>query len=122
MFNYLDFIVIAAFFLVLLMIPAIAAMRSRGKGANEYFKSAGSMPWWLIGISMVAATTSTNSANLFTEIIRFRTKTEMLSSDINRIRPIIHSTLKSFKTARRAEKFNFFLIIHIFNPRIIYHT
>lgn len=70
MFNYLDFIVIAAFFLVLLMIPAIAAMRSRGKGANEYFKSAGSMPWWLIGISMVAATTSTNSANLFTEIIR----------------------------------------------------
>ena len=70
MFNYLDFIVIAAFFLVLLIIPAIAAMRSRGKGANEYFKSAGSMPWWLIGISMVAATTSTNSANLFTEIIR----------------------------------------------------
>ena len=28
------------------------------------------MPWWLIGISMVAATTSTNSANLFTEIVR----------------------------------------------------
>jgi len=70
MFNYLDFIVIAVFFAVLLIIPAIAAMRSRGKGANEYFKSAGSMPWWLIGISMVAATTSTNSANLFTEIIR----------------------------------------------------
>ena len=70
MFNYLDLIVIAAFFVVLLLIPAIAALRSRGKGANEYFKSAGSMPWWLIGISMVAATTSTNSANLFTEIIR----------------------------------------------------
>lgn len=70
MFNYLDNIVIAAFFAVLLIIPAVAALRSRGKGANEYFKSAGSMPWWLIGISMVAATTSTNSANLFTEIIR----------------------------------------------------
>ena len=28
------------------------------------------MPWWLIGVSMVAATTSTNSANLFTQIIR----------------------------------------------------
>ncbi|MBQ7195101.1 MAG: Na+:solute symporter [Bacteroidales bacterium] len=70
MFNYLDYIVIAAFFLVLLLIPALAAMKSRGKGANEYFKSAGSMPWWLIGFSMVAATTSTNSANLFTEIIR----------------------------------------------------
>ena len=70
MFNYLDLIIIGAFFLILLLIPALAAMKSRGKGANEYFKSAGSMPWWLIGFSMVAATTSTNSANLFTEIIR----------------------------------------------------
>ena len=60
----------AAFFAVLLLIPAISAMKSKSKGANEYFKSAGSMPWWLIGVSMVAATTSTNSANLFTEIIR----------------------------------------------------
>ena len=60
----------SAFFAVLLLIPAISAIRLKSKGANEYFKSAGSMPWWLIGISMVAATTSTNSANLFTEIIR----------------------------------------------------
>ena len=28
------------------------------------------MSWWLLGASMAAATTSTNSANLFTEIIR----------------------------------------------------
>lgn len=68
--NYLDLIVMAVFFAVLIIIPAVAAMKTKGKGANEYFKSAGSMPWWLIGVSMVAATTSTNSANLFTEIIR----------------------------------------------------
>ena len=68
--NYIDYIVMAAFFAVLFLIPAISAMRSKSKGASEYFKSAGSMPWWLIGVSMVAATTSTNSANLFTEIIR----------------------------------------------------
>ena len=68
--NYVDYIVMAAFFAALLIIPAISALKSRGKGAKEYFKSAGSMPWWLIGVSMVAATTSTNSANLFTEIIR----------------------------------------------------
>ena len=68
--NYIDYIVMAAFFAVLLMIPAISAMKSKSKGASEYFKSAGSMPWWLIGVSMVAATTSTNSANLFTEIVR----------------------------------------------------
>ena len=68
--NYIDYIVMAAFFAVLILIPVISAMKSKSKGANEYFKSAGSMPWWLIGVSMVAATTSTNSANLFTEIIR----------------------------------------------------
>ena len=68
--NYIDYIVMAAFFAVLFLIPAISAMRSKSKGANEYFKSAGSMPWWLVGVSMVAATTSTNSANLFTEIVR----------------------------------------------------
>jgi len=69
-FNFIDYIIMAAFFSALIIIPAISALKSKGKGAKEYFKSAGSMPWWLIGVSMVAATTSTNSANLFTEIIR----------------------------------------------------
>ena len=68
--NYIDYIVMAAFFAVILLIPVVSALKSKSKGANEYFKSAGSMPWWLIGVSMVAATTSTNSANLLTEIIR----------------------------------------------------
>ena len=68
--NWADYAVIAAFFAVLLAIPALAALRAKSKDSSEYFKSAGTMPWWLIGVSMVAATTSTNSANLFTEIIR----------------------------------------------------
>ena len=68
--NWLDGAVIAVFFAVLLAIPAITSLKSKSKDSSEYFKSAGSMPWWLIGVSMVAATTSTNSANLFTEIIR----------------------------------------------------
>ena len=69
-FTFPDYIAIALFFAVLLLIPAVAAMRTKSGDSREYFKSAGSMPWWLIGVSMVAATTSTNSANLFTEIIR----------------------------------------------------
>ena len=68
--NWADYVVIAVFFAVLLAIPSVAALRTKSKDTSEYFKSARSMPWWLIGISMVAATTSTNSANLFTEIIR----------------------------------------------------
>lgn len=69
-FNWLDFLLIALFFTLLVAIPAFASLLAKSKGSSEYFKSAGSMPWWLIGVSMVAATTSTNSANLFTEIIR----------------------------------------------------
>ena len=53
MFNNLDYIIIAAFFVVLLLIPAITAIRSKEKGAKEYFKSSNSMPWWLIGFYMV---------------------------------------------------------------------
>ncbi len=69
-FNWLDYTVIAAFFAILALIPAVSALRTRSGGREEYFRGANSMPWWLIGVSMVAATTSTNSANLFTEIIR----------------------------------------------------
>ena len=69
-FNWIDWGVVALFFATLVAIPALAALGARSKDSSEYFKSAGSMPWWLLGISMVAATTSTNSANLFTEIIR----------------------------------------------------
>ena len=68
--NYIDYIIMAVFFAALILIPAISSFRAKSKGSSEYFKSTGSMPWWLIGVSMVAATTSTNSANLFTQIIR----------------------------------------------------
>ena len=40
------------------------------KDAKDFFLSGRSMPWWLVGVSMCAATTSTNSANMFTEFIR----------------------------------------------------
>lgn len=69
-FNWIDWSIVALFFASLVAIPALASRVARTKDSAEYFKSAGSMPWWLLGISMVAATTSTNSANLFTEIIR----------------------------------------------------
>ncbi len=67
--NGLDWTVIAAFFAVLALIPTVAA-RCAKKTANDFFTSGKSMPWWLIGFSMVAATTATDSANFFTEVIR----------------------------------------------------
>lgn len=65
----LDFIIIALFFTILIVI-GFATSKKAGKSSSEFFLSGRNMPWWLLGISMAAATTSTNSANLFTEIIR----------------------------------------------------
>ena len=65
----IDWTMVALFFAVLVGIP-LAAARKGASSSQEFFLSGQSMPWWLLGISMVAATTSTNSSNLFTEIIR----------------------------------------------------
>ena len=67
--NGLDWLVIGAFFVLLALIPALASLKSK-RTANDFFTSGHSMPWWLIGFSMVAATTATDSANFFTEVIR----------------------------------------------------
>lgn len=65
----IDWIVVAAFFAMLAFIPAIASLKAK-RTAKDFFTSGRSMPWWLIGFSMVAATTATDSANFFTEVIR----------------------------------------------------
>ena len=67
--DLFDWVAIAAFFAVLALIPTLASLKAR-RTASDFFTSGRSMPWWLIGFSMVAATTATDSANLFTEIIR----------------------------------------------------
>ena len=65
----IDWIIIAVFFAILLAIPVLTA-RKGSSSTKEFFLSGRSMPWWLIGVSVMAASTSTDSANLFTEIIR----------------------------------------------------
>ena len=67
--HSIDWIIIAVFFVILLAIPVLTA-RKGSSSTKEFFLSGRSMPWWLIGVSVMAASTSTDSANLFTEIIR----------------------------------------------------
>ena len=67
--NIVDFAAIGLFFAALFGIAA-ACSRRAGRDAKDFFLSGRSMPWWLIGVSMCAASTSTNSANMFTEFIR----------------------------------------------------
>ena len=65
----LDWLIIFLFFAVSLGI-GIYVSKSSGKSANEYFLSGRSMPWWLLGLSMVATTFSTDTPNLVTDIVR----------------------------------------------------
>ena len=65
----LDYTIIIGFFLITLIIGLVVAKKS-GKSSTEYFLSGRNMPWWLLGISMVATTFSTDTPNLVTDIVR----------------------------------------------------
>ncbi len=44
--------------------------RRAGSDTNEYFLAGRSLPWWLVGTSMVATTFSTDTPNLVTDLVR----------------------------------------------------
>ena len=67
--NLTDWIILFLFFAISLGIGLWAARRS-GKSSAEYFLSGRSMPWWLLGVSMVATTFSADTPNLVTDIVR----------------------------------------------------
>lgn len=46
------------------------ASKTSGKDSSQYFLSGRNMPWWLLGISMVATTFSTDTPNLVTDLVR----------------------------------------------------
>ena len=50
--------------------PAIVLMRRAGSSTAEFFTSGRAAPWWLIGVSMVATTFSTDTPNLVTNFVR----------------------------------------------------
>ncbi len=64
-----DWLIVAAFFAVTLGI-GIAAARRAGSSSVEFFLSGRNMPWWLLGVSMVATTFSADTPNLVTDIVR----------------------------------------------------
>ena len=64
-----DFTIIFSLFAVILTI-GIYVGKTSGKNTNQYFLSGRNMPWWLLGLSMVATTFSTDTPNLVTDIVR----------------------------------------------------
>ena len=67
--SSLDWYILAEFFITLLSIGFWASKKA-GTSVNEFFLSGRNMPWWLLGISMVATTFSADTPNLVTDIVR----------------------------------------------------
>lgn len=67
--SFLDWSIIAAFFVISMLIGAYTSKKA-GKSAKEFFLSGRNMPWWLLGVSMVATTFSADTPNLVTDIVR----------------------------------------------------
>lgn len=65
----LDWAVIAAYG-ILALVTGLWFARRAGSGTDEYFLGGRSMPWWLLGTSMVATTFSTDTPNLVTDLVR----------------------------------------------------
>ncbi|MCP4044578.1 MAG: Na+:solute symporter, partial [Gammaproteobacteria bacterium] len=65
----LDWIIVAAILGISLSIGILVSRRA-GSSSSSFFLSGRSMPWWLLGTSMVATTFSTDTPNLVSEIVR----------------------------------------------------
>jgi Na+/proline symporter len=67
--GFWDWVIIAAYFLLTLGIGLWASRGSRNN-AHSFFLAGGKMPWWLLGVSMVATTFSTDTPNLVAGLVR----------------------------------------------------
>ena len=67
--STLDWVIIFSFFALFILIGVFSSKKS-GKNSKEFFLSGRNMPWWLLGISMVATTFSADTPNLVTNIVR----------------------------------------------------
>ncbi len=67
--GVIDWAIIVAFFVISLLIGLFSA-KTAGTSAKEFFLSGRNMPWWLLGVSMVATTFSADTPNLVTDLVR----------------------------------------------------
>ena len=67
--STLDRTIVGAYF-TLSLIVGIWASKQAGKDTKAFFLAGRNMPWWLLGVSMVATTFSTDTPNLVTDLVR----------------------------------------------------
>ncbi|MGH7569071.1 MAG: sodium:solute symporter family protein [Gemmatimonadales bacterium] len=64
-----DWLIVGAS-IVVSFLPAVLLAKRAGSSTAEFFTSGRAAPWWLIGVSMVATTFSTDTPNLVTNLVR----------------------------------------------------
>jgi len=64
-----DWAIIVAYLLFALAV-GLAYARRAGRGLTDFFASGRSLPWWIVGTSMVATTFSTDTPLLITDFVR----------------------------------------------------
>ncbi len=67
--HFVDYLIILTFFVLLLSIGYLTGRKS-GDDATDYFLSGRKMPWWILGISMVATTFANDTPTLVTDMVR----------------------------------------------------
>ena len=65
----LDWVIVVVS-IVISFVPAILLAKRAGSSTAEFFTSGRAAPWWLVGVSMVATTFSTDTPNLVTNLVR----------------------------------------------------
>ncbi len=65
----LDWLILVLFFIILISI-GYSASKNAGDNTSNFFLSGRNMPWWLLGVSMVATTFSADTPNLVTDMVR----------------------------------------------------
>jgi len=64
-----DWAIVFAYFALSLAV-GIWASKQAGEDTKSFFLAGRNMPWWLLGVSMVATTFSTDTPNLVTDLVR----------------------------------------------------
>ena len=67
--STLDWTIVAAYF-ALSLVVGLWVSRQAGQDTKSFFLAGRNMPWWLLGVSMVATTFSTDTPNLVTDLVR----------------------------------------------------
>ena len=67
--STLDWVIVGLYFILSLTV-GIWSSKKAGKDTKSFFLAGRNMPWWLLGVSMVATTFSTDTPNLVTDLVR----------------------------------------------------